>query len=387
MIERVSLGELVAPAESERAGNREFAVLSMTSSAGLVAQSSIFKKTIASRDVSNYKVVRPNQLVVGIHVDEGALGFSAANQTGIVSPAYSIWKLRSPDKVHIPYLDRFVRSPQAIAHFISYYRETAERRGKLTHDQFLALSVPFPALSEQRRIAAILDKTDALRAKRREAMAQLDRLSQSIFVGFFGDPSTNPKRWPIVSIGDLLDSASYGTSEKSDTSGQFPVLRMNNITPSGDMDFTDLKYMNLDESEHERYLVRAGDVLFNRTNSAELVGKTAIFRQTEPMAYAGYLIRLRTKAGNDPEYLAAFMNTPYMKRILRNMCKSIIGMANINATEVQSIKIAKPPFELQVQFRQRIESLNKAKASHRAMQAELNGLRSALHYRAFRGEL
>lgn len=190
-----------------------------------------------------------------------------------------------------------------------------------------------------------------------------------------------------MSIGDLLDSASYGTSEKSDTSGQFPVLRMNNITPSGDMDFTDLKYMNLDESEHERYLVRAGDVLFNRTNSAELVGKTAIFRQTEPMAYAGYLIRLRTKAGNDPEYLAAFMNTPYMKRILRNMCKSIIGMANINATEVQSIKIAKPPFELQVQFRQRIESLNKAKASHRAMQAELNGLRSALHYRAFRGEL
>jgi len=249
------------------------------------------------------------------------------------------------------------------------------------------VSIPLPPLEEQRRIAAILDQADALRAKRREALAQLDSLTQSIFIEMFGDPATNPKGWPVSHTGDLLTSASYGTSEKSGTSGQFPVLRMNNITRTGEIDFSNLKYMDLDESEHERYLVKAGDVLFNRTNSAELVGKTAIFRQAESMAYAGYLIRLRTNTANDPEYLAAFMNTPYTKRVLRGMCKSIIGMANINATEVQSIRIAQPPLVLQVQFRERIGAINQIKAIHRATLAELDGLFSSLQHRAFRGEL
>ena len=105
------------------------------------------------------------------------------------------------------------------------------------------------------------------------------------------------------------------------------------------------------------------------------------------MAYAGYLVRLRTNADNDPEYLAAFMNTPYTKRVLRGMCKSIIGMANINATEVQGIKIAQPPLELQSQFRERIGLLNQVKGSHRTMLDELDGLFSSIQDRAFRGEL
>lgn len=247
--------------------------------------------------------------------------------------------------------------------------------------------IRLPPLPEQRRIAAILDQADALRAKRREALAQLDELQQAIFIEMFGDPATNPNGWPITTVGDLLKSASYGTSEKSASSGQFPVLRMNNITRTGEFDLSDLKYMDLADSEHERYLVKTGDVLFNRTNSAELVGKTAIFREQVPMAYAGYLIRLRTNESNDPEYLSGFMNTPYTKRVLRGMCKSIIGMANINATEVQSIKIAKPPLKLQTQYRQRIGALLQVKACHRAFLTELDSLFSSLQYRAFRGEL
>lgn len=249
------------------------------------------------------------------------------------------------------------------------------------------VTVPLPPLPEQRRIAAILDKADALRTKRREALAQLNRLAQSIFVEMFGDPATNAKGWPVSTLGDLLESATYGTSEKSGASGQFPVLRMNNITRTGEMDLSDLKYMDLDAAECARYLVRAGDILFNRTNSAELVGKTAIFRQPEPMAYAGYLIRLRANADNDPEYLAGFMNTPYAKRVLRGMCKSIIGMANINATEVQGIRVARPPLALQTRFRERIGSLNHVKASHRTSLAEQDRLFTSLQHRAFRGEL
>lgn len=247
--------------------------------------------------------------------------------------------------------------------------------------------VPVPPLPEQRRIAQILDKAEALRAKRRAALAKLDTLAQSIFLEMFGDPAMNPKKWPVVTIRDLLESASYGTSEKSASSGDFPVIRMNNITSTGGMDFTDLKYMDLDPSMHDRYLVNYGDVLFNRTNSAELVGKSAIFRSKTKMAYAGYLVRLRVSKSNDPEYLSSFLNTSYSKRILRGMCKSIIGMANINASEIQKMSIPKPPLPLQQAFARRVEAIETLKAAHRASLAKLDALFASLQHRAFRGEL
>jgi len=153
------------------------------------------------------------------------------------------------------------------------------------------------------------------------------------------------------------------------------------------MDLTDLKFMELPSEKRERYLVRAGDVLFNRTNSADLVGKSAIFRGPKPMAYAGYLVRLRVNDDNDPEYLAAFLNSGYAKRILRGMCKSIIGMANINATEVKAMRIPQPPVSLQRNFACRVASVEKLRALHRTSLTELDALFASLQHRAFRGEL
>lgn len=250
-----------------------------------------------------------------------------------------------------------------------------------------ALPFVYPPLPEQRRIAEVLDEAEALRAKRRAALAQLDSLTQSLFLDLFGDPATNPKGFEIGRIRDLLESTSYGTSEKSGPHGKYAVLRMNNITRSGEMDFTDLKFMDLEEGLHKRYLVRAGDVLFNRTNSAELVGKTGIIRGTKPMAYAGYLIRLRVNANNDAEFLWGFLNSKYSKLMLRGMCKSIIGMANINATEIQAMKVPLPPLDLQREFASRVAAVEKLKTAQRAALAELDALFASLQHRAFRGEL
>ena len=260
--------------------------------------------------------------------------------------------------------------------------------GYSRHYKFLKeTQIPLPPLPEQRRIAEILDKADTLQAKRREALAQLDALTQSIFLDMFGDPAMNPKGWPVRTIRDLLESASYGTSEKAKATGEFSVLRMNNITRTGEMDFAELKYMDLEERQRERYLVRTGDVLFNRTNSAELVGKTAIYREANPMAYAGYLIRLRVNRKYEPEYLAAFLNTVYSKRVLRSMCKSIIGMANINATELQALRIPVPPHPVQHEFAGCITAVEKLKATHRITLVQQDDLFSTLQQRAFRGDL
>ena len=283
------------------------------------------------------------------------------------------------------YLAWLLLSPHMVAQASS--RATGANLPRLSPNALAELKIPLPRLPEQRRIAEILDKADALRVKRREALAQLDTLTQSIFLDKFGDPATNPKGWPVRTIRDLLESASYGTSEKAKATGEFPVLRMNNITRTGEMDFAELKYMDLKEDQRERYLVRTGDVLFNRTNSAELVGKTAIYREANPIAYAGYLIRLRVNRKYEPVYLAAFLNTVYSKRVLRSMCKSIIGMANINAAELQALRIPVPPHPVQHEFAGCITAVEKLKATHRISLVKQDDLFSTLQQRAFRGDL
>ena len=125
---------------------------------------------------------------------------------------------------------------------------------------------------------------------------------------------------------------------------------MNNITYNGEMDFTDLKYVDLEKKEVSKYIAKKGDLLFNRTNSKELVGKTAVFESNTPMAIAGYLIRVRTNEKSTPHYISAYLNSYHGKATLMGMCKSIIGMANINAQELQDISIMIPPVDLQKQY-------------------------------------
>jgi type I restriction enzyme, S subunit len=246
---------------------------------------------------------------------------------------------------------------------------------------------PLPPLPEQKRIAAILDAADALRAKRRESLAQLDALLQSTFLEMFGDPVANPKGWEVRVIGDLL-SANYGTSKKANSEhGAYPILRMNNITYQGEWNFSSLKYIDLDEKELPKHLVHKGQLLFNRTNSKELVGKTAVFRKETPMAFAGYLVRGIVNHLADPEYIGAFMNTAQIKIFLQNKCKSIVGMANINAKEFQAIPIPKPPLHLQRRFATIVESVEQQKALQRAHLTELDALFASLQHRAFNGEL
>ncbi|MCC3588008.1 restriction endonuclease subunit S [Microcoleus sp. PH2017_30_WIL_O_A] len=223
------------------------------------------------------------------------------------------------------YLFHWVKSPNFISDMV---KKATGANYPAVSDRIISESqIPLPPLEEQRRIAEILDRAQSLISKRREAIGQLDILTKAIFLEMFGDPVTNPKEFTIRKIKDLLESASYGTSEKSSFEGKFPVLRMNNITRTGEIDLTDLKYMDLADSQKERYLVRSGDVLFNRTNSAELVGKTAIIRNiSNPMAFAGYLVRLRVNKENDQFMLLEAIGSKYLGKdgqTLGTICKQI----------------------------------------------------------------
>ncbi|MDG0871554.1 restriction endonuclease subunit S [Paenibacillus thiaminolyticus] len=253
---------------------------------------------------------------------------------------------------------------------------------------FSELKIPVPPLNEQKKIAAILDKAQSLIDKRKEAIAKLDELIQAVFLDMFGDPQTNKLGFPKGKIKDLVSEAKYGTSKKAnDWEGRYPYLRMNNLTYEGFMDYSNIKYIDLDANEEVKYLVRERDLLFNRTNSKELVGKTAVYERSEPMAIAGYLIRVRTNDYGNPYYISAYLNSKHGKATLQNMCKSIVGMANINAKELQNIDILIPDRSFQDKFERKYKSIINERGIMEAQLTQLETNFNALLQRAFKGEL
>ncbi|HGW6436215.1 TPA: restriction endonuclease subunit S [Escherichia coli] len=221
----------------------------------------------------------------------------------------------------------------------------------INKSRFSELKIPCPPLEEQKRIATILDKADGIHKKREQAIKLADDFLRAKFLEMFGTPANNIHRFPKGTIRDLVDSINYGTSAKASIdSGEYPILRMGNITYQGRWDFTDLKYLDLSVKEKDKYLVKEDDLLFNRTNSKELVGKTAVYEEDRPMAFAGYLIRVRPNSIGNNYYISGYLNSIHGKITLMNMCKSIVGMANINAQELQNIEILIPPKHLQDEY-------------------------------------
>lgn len=238
--------------------------------------------------------------------------------------------------------------------------------------------IPLPPLSTQRHIAAVLDKVSALIALRRQQLDKLDELVKARFVEMFGVYPANPMGWEIGTIRDIVTEVRYGSSRPAVDGGKYPYLRMNNITYGGELDLSDTKRIDIPDNELEKCTVRRGDVLFNRTNSKELVGKTCVYDRDEMMVLAGFVIRIRVTDRVLPEFLSAFLNTDFSKQMLFGMCKTAIGQANINAKELQSIGLYLPPVELQRGFVQFKKGNEKSKLAIQKGLEKLEMLKKAL---------
>ena len=265
----------------------------------------------------------------------------------------------SNGKLYIPYLYYFMEDyvkelrKQAIGGVIKYIK-----LGNLTE-----AVITVPSIDRQKEIVEVLKKVGNILENYSKKLCQLDVLIKARFVELFGDPIKNPKGWEIVTIGDVVTEVRYGTSKPAVEGGKYPYLRMNNLTADGHLDLNDLKYIDIPDDEIEKCVVRKGDILFNRTNSIELVGKTAVFDLPEDMVIAGYIIRVRLNERILPEVFSQYMNLEALKDILRSMAKGAVNQANINAQELQSIKVYIPDMGLQKQFIEMKEQVDKSKVA------------------------
>ncbi|MDU9050982.1 MAG: restriction endonuclease subunit S [Candidatus Electrothrix sp. Rat3] len=250
---------------------------------------------------------------------------------------------------------------------------------------FAKMEIPLPSLAEQKRIAKILDAADAMRAKRREALAQLDTFLQSTFLDMFGDPITNPMGWNVTLVEDevhFLTSGSRGWAKYYADSGDV-FIRIQNLK-NGKLDLSDIAYVNTPESaEAKRTKVEPGDVLLSIT--ADL-GRTAVIPNDIGKAHINqHLAILRFKELN-PVFvsyqLASHGGQSQFVRLNREGVK-----AGLNFNDVRRIQLTKPPLPLQHRFATIVKSVEQQKSRMKTHLAELDTLFEALQQRAFNGDL
>jgi len=264
----------------------------------------------------------------------------------------------------------------------------------ITKKKLEALTIPIPPLEEQRRIAAILDKADEIRKKRREAIALADEYLRSAFLDMFGDPVTNPKGWEVKKLGDVLESIGSGTSPVCETSEAKPdewgVLKLGAVT-----------YCTYNQDENKAVKngykpkanieVNAGDVLFTRKNTYDLVGATAYVWETRPKLALPDLI-FRLNLSDNSKMLPIFLWQMMIRQGMRSRIKALANgaagsMPNISKSRLKTLEVIRPPLKLQEKF---VEFVNRHRGhlSHQnEYYSESDNLFNSLTQRAFRGEL
>jgi type I restriction enzyme S subunit len=251
-----------------------------------------------------------------------------------------------------------------------------------------------PPLPEQQRIAEILDKAGALRAKRRAALAQLDTLTQSIFLDMFGDPATNPKGWPVHLVSDFVSEFQGGKSIEAEgglgATTKNRVLKVSAVTA---MKFLPGESKPLPDSYEppDEHFVRPGDLLFSRANTTDLVGAVALVDRTpNNVVLPDKLWRFvwRTPVLAEPPFVWALFQTPAMRYEIERRATGTSGsMKNISQEKLLGIHTILPAIDLQQVFSRMTSKVETLKAAHRASLSDSDTLFASLQHHAFRGEL
>lgn len=331
-----------------------------------------------------------------------------------------------PDAVFASYLIRVrCMRPEAAGYLSLYFRSqdywrqiTGFSAGigqpNVNGSKLKELVIPLPPLAEQTRIAAkleeLLAQVDTLKARIDGIPALLKRFRQSVLAAAVSGRLTEEWRakngakievegsaaetseefaWPMVRLGDVALDFSYGSSAKSQRAGDIPVLRMGNIQ-GGRLVWEDLVFSSNPE-ELKKFSLQVGDVLFNRTNSPELVGKTAIYKGEQPAIYAGYLIRVRCSERIVPDFLNYCLNSPQGKDYCWKVKTDGVSQSNINAKKLADFRFGLPSTEEQTEIVRCVDQLfsfaERLEARISDARIRIDRLTQSILAKALRGDL
>ncbi|MDO4837034.1 MAG: restriction endonuclease subunit S [Clostridia bacterium] len=384
MVEHTALGSVIAPAKVDRCGKRVFPVLSMTMHDGIMLQSERFKKSLASIDQSDYKVVKRGQLVVGFPIDEGVLYVQKAADEGIMSPAYNVWDIDTK-KIDSDFLELCLHSPQAMQFYKSKLRGTTARRRSIPTDELLSLKIPLPDLPTQRRIAATLDAVTALIAKRHRQLDALDQLVKVRFVEMFGLPGTDTYGWGMTALGRTCEiNPKKSQDERLTTGMQVSFIPMPAVSEKGNIDATQIK--TYDEVKNGFTYFAEDDVLFAKITPCMENGKGAVakglyngigFGSTE------FHVLRPIEGKTNPYWIYALTTFPQFRIDAASNMTGSAGQQRVPASFLENYRISVPPLELQHQFASFVTQVDRSKAAVQQSLQFLETLKKSLMQQYF----
>jgi type I restriction enzyme S subunit len=282
--------------------------------------------------------------------------------------------------------------PKFLYHWLRAHRKQLESMGngatfkEVSKAVVSRIQIPVPPIAEQRRIAEVLDRAEALRAKRRAALAQLDTLTQAIFLDMFGDPLTNPKALPTAALGELCSRITDGTHQSPKWSAQgHPFLFVSNVV-SGEIDFDTEKFIS-DETHAEltrRCPIEVGDVLYSTVGS---YGVPAVVRSSKKFAFQRHIAHIKPNRDVlDSEFLRVMLASPSLKRQADKSARGI-AQKTVNLSDIREFVVLRPPMADQRQFVRIVDTIQLLRNKYKRSLDELGACFMSLQDRAFRGAL
>ena len=286
--------------------------------------------------------------------------------------------------------------PEYLFWFLVLQSKEIERMGTgatvkgITLSQLRALSVPVPSHKKQRRIVDILHGADRIRRLRKQAQDTARQLIPALFIELFGDPSTNPKGWPIREVSDFVQRFEGGKNLKagSDSPRNCRILKVSAVT-SGIYRENESKPAPDDYSPPEKHYVRQGDLLFSRANTEALVGATALVDRTNNKTLLpDKLWRFVWAEEIEPIYVHALFQSHYVRQELSKMSTGTsASMRNISQAKLRTLKLPVPPNKEQKQFADRVRQIRSIMNQQKAAQASAESSFQSLLARAFSNEI
>jgi type I restriction enzyme, S subunit len=294
-------------------------------------------------------------------------------------------RLNCPE-IEIGYVRRYLQQ-EPVGKWLKHHAKGVTMPN-LNTDVIRSLPFVYPPLAQQRRIAEVLDRAEALRAKRRTALAQLDSLTQSLFLDLFGDPATNSKGFPKKPLASLVgddDTINYGVVQPGDDFDEgVPLVRVGDLI-GGKVRHSDLKRIAPSiEAAYKRSRLRGNEILVSCVGS---VGVIALADESvKGFNIARAVARIPLAETTNRIFMAAYLNTDFVQRYFMNELRTV-SQPTLNIKQLSETTVVHPPIEPQREFSRRQGAVEKLRTAQRTSLAELDALFASLQNRAFRGEL
>ncbi|MFF7394884.1 restriction endonuclease subunit S [Achromobacter sp. NPDC008082] len=324
--------------------------------------------------------VRPN--LNGVAKISDALGDATA------STGFCVLRPQK-DRLDSSYLFHWVKTRSFVGAMVK--QATGASYPAVSDKIIFASKLPLPPLLEQRRIAAILDKADVLRAQRRAAIAKLDELQQSVFIEMFGDPVTNPRGWPeTTSLGEVAEIISGITKGRKTaaTTRDVAYMAVSNVQDRF-LKLDVVKRIEATDDEIEKYRLQRGDLLLTEGGDPDKLGRGVLWRnEIAECIHQNHVFRVRLTSDQlHPLYLNWYVGSERGKRYFLRQAKQTTGIASINMRQLRDLPLLIPPLELQQHFARIAEKIEFQKQIMQRAAEKAETLFASLQQCAFSGKL